>query len=324
MSELISRLPIVILDIHSRCNCRCAMCDIWKTSENREMPLSFIEKHVASLQALGVEWVVLSGGEPLMHSGVFEICKMLQSGGFRVTLLTSGLLIERFAGQIASHVDDVIVSLDGPEKIHDRIRGVPGAFDLISRGISVLRHQRPGVRIAARCTVQKANHDKLQATASAAGGLGLNSISFLAVDLASTAFNRLQVWNDTRQAAVSLTPDELEVLRREIDALVATADPIVSDSAAHLRRILHRFRAYAGLEMHVAPMCNAPWVSAVVEIDGAVRPCFFHPAVARSEGDLADAINSHSAVSFRRSLNVEENSICRQCVCSLYRQSAVA
>jgi Fe-coproporphyrin III synthase len=324
MSELISRLPIVILDIHSRCNCRCAMCDIWKTSESREMPLSFVEKHVASMQALGVEWVVLSGGEPLMHSGVFEICKTLRTSGFRVTLLTSGLLIERFAGQIASHVDDVIVSLDGPAAIHDRIRGVPGAFALISHGISQLRHQRPEIRIAARCTVQKANHGKLRATASAANELGLDSISYLAVDLASTAFNRLHVWDDSRQAVVSLTPAELEVLRVEIDSIIATADPIVADTPAHLRRILHRFRAYAGLEEHIAPRCNAPWVSAVIELDGAVRPCFFHPPVARSAGDLGDALNSHAAVSFRRSLNVEENSICRQCVCSLYRQSAVA
>jgi hypothetical protein len=38
------------------------------------------------------------------------------------------------------------------------------------------------------------------------------------------------------------------------------------------------------LKSHVAPRCNAPWVSAVVETDGAVRPCFFQQAI----GNLAD------------------------------------
>ena len=77
---------------------------------------------------LGVEWVVLSGGEPLMHSDLFRLCRMLRAMGIRITLLSSGLLLKRNARAIVEHVDEVIVSLDGPEAVHDAIRGGLGPF----------------------------------------------------------------------------------------------------------------------------------------------------------------------------------------------------
>ena len=53
--------------------------------------------------------------------------------------------------------------------------------------------------------------------------------------------------------------------------------------------------------------CNAPWVSAVLEPDGNLRPCFFHPAYGSAAGGLEDALNSPQAIAFRQSLDVERN-----------------
>ena len=68
-----------------------------------------------------------------------------------------------------------------------------------------------------------------------------------------------------------------------------------------------------------APRCNAPWVSAVVEADGTVRPCFFHRALGNIfEQPLIDIVNGPEAVRFRRELDMARNPICRRCVCSVY------
>jgi MoaA/NifB/PqqE/SkfB family radical SAM enzyme len=91
------------------------------------------------------------------------------------------------------------------------------------------------------------------------------------------------------------------------------------ESPAKLRRIVSHFRAYHGLEPLSAPPCNAPWVSAVWEANGDVRPCFFHPAIGNTvNGTLAQIVNGPAAVAFRESLHVAENPVCRRCVCSLY------
>ena len=93
----------------------------------------------------------------------------------------------------------------------------------------------------------------------------------------------------------------------------------IRESPEKLRRIVHHFRAHLGQAEPVAPRCNAPWVSAVVETDGAVRPCFFHEPIGNlMDQSLGEALNGPQAQAFRASLNVAENPVCRRCVCSLY------
>jgi MoaA/NifB/PqqE/SkfB family radical SAM enzyme len=311
------KAPILILYPHSRCNCRCVMCDIWKTTAIREITPADLDRHAADIEALQVRWVIFSGGEPLMHSDLFRLCARLRPMGIRITILSTGLLLEKHAAAIVEHVDEVIVSLDGPAAIHDRIRRVPSAFDRMSAGVRVLRRIGPEFPVAARCTVQKANHASLNATVEAARGMGLQSISFLAADLASTAFNRPDGWPVERQDEVGLTAGEIATLERELDAL--PADGFVLESPEKLRRIARHFRAHLGAVEPVAPRCNAPWVSAVVESDGTVRPCFFHaPIGSLARESLAQVLTGPEASEFRRTLNVAENPICRRCVCSLY------
>jgi hypothetical protein len=72
----------------------------------------------------------------------------------------------------------------------------------------------------------------------------------------------------------------------------------------------------------VAPRCNAPWVSAVIEASGDVRPCFFHPVLGNIHRQtFTDIINSSEALAFRASLNVASNETCKRCVCSLHLQA---
>jgi MoaA/NifB/PqqE/SkfB family radical SAM enzyme len=323
LTPVLTRLPILILSPHSRCNCRCVMCDIWKVTDAREIAANDLERHAASLEGMGVEWAVFSGGEPLMHSDLFRLCATLRSRGIRVTILSTGLLLEKHAQAIATHVDDVIVSLDGPSEVHDRIRRVPGAFLRLAAGVRSIHAIRPDFSISARCTIQRLNHSQLLATIDAARELGLNGISFLAADLKSTAFNRPEGWTSERQLSVALAIEDLPALESEIESIVCENEcgGFVAESPVKLRRIVHHFRAHLGLADPVAPACNAPWVSVVVEADGVVRPCFFHRPIGKIDPvtSLMDVVNGAEAVRFRAGLDVAADSICRGCVCSLNR-----
>jgi Fe-coproporphyrin III synthase len=296
------------------------MCDIWKDTTRAEMSVTELQRHLDDFAALGVKWVVLSGGEPLMHSDLFRFCALLRERGIRTTLLSTGLLFERHAARIAESIDDAIVSLDGPPGVHDRIRRVPGAFWLVARGVEAILRLRPDFPVSARSTVQRENHAHLRRTARAAWNLGLRSVSFLAADVASEAFSRAQPWPAERQSEVALSEPEIAVLEREIDALAAewAGTGFVLESREKLLRIARHFRARLGLCEPVAPACNAPWVSAVVEADGTVRPCFFHPPIGRLNGSgFLSVLNGPAAMAFRSALDVAGNPVCRRCVCSL-------
>src|SRR6516165_5919689 len=108
--DIVESLPVLVLNVHSRCNCRCIMCDIWKREEASEIRVADLERHRVALRRLGVRWVVLTGGEPLMHSDLAALCAWLRADDIRLTLLTTGLLLWKRAALVARFFADVIVS----------------------------------------------------------------------------------------------------------------------------------------------------------------------------------------------------------------------
>jgi Fe-coproporphyrin III synthase len=325
-SPIIGALPVLVVNPYSRCNCRCVMCDIWQGTSVEQLSYEVLVRQLESVADLGLKWLVFSGGEPLMHPDIFRLCQAAKGAGARVTILSTGLLLERYAPQIILYADDVIVSLDGPEQIHDVIRRLPGAYATMAAGVKRLRELNPDFRIGGRCTVQRSNCESLLMTVLAACDIGLDSISFLAVDVHTTAFNRPGGLKVLRQSQLSVAAEQIPLLESQIAAIIAQgySGNFVLESPAKLRRIAHHFRCDAGLSRYVSPACNAPWNSAVIEGDGAIRPCFFHPSFGtlKSGEDLRTILNSPPAVSFRTTLDVATNPICRRCVCSLNRNSA--
>jgi MoaA/NifB/PqqE/SkfB family radical SAM enzyme len=324
----LASLPILILNAHNQCNCRCVMCDIWKRETKDQMRAEDLERHRTSIENLGVRQVVLTGGEPLLHNDLAALCNFFRDRQIHLTLLTTGLLLNKRAEEVATLFDDVILSLDGPPEIHDAIRRVSGAYNLIHKGVVAVRHFNPSLPITCRTTVQKANHRHLRQTVDAARALGVDSISFLAADLTSEAFNRPLIWPGEKQSEIGLNLKEVSALEEEIEQLIVQCEAAIdhkyiAESASKLRRIARRFREHLGELTPQAPICNAPWVSAVVEVDGSVRPCFFHRTIGNiTSSTLEEVINGEAAQEFRQSLDMENDATCRRCVCSLnYRQN---
>jgi len=319
----IRTLPVVVLYPHNQCNCRCMMCDIWRIREAKQISERDVEQLLPMFREFGVRWVVFSGGEPQLNERWSWIAQMLRAAGSRVTLLTAGLLLKAQAQAVADSVDDVIISLDGPPALHNAIRRVPDAFERIAEGVKALHAMRPTLEIRARCTVQKANHHSLRGVAAYARQMGLTSVSFLAADLTSEAFNRPEGWPADQRTRVALTSAEIDELEAEVEKLIIeqTGDVprFVAEGPDKLRRIVKHFRAHIGLARDIAPRCNAPWVSAVIEAGGDVRPCFFHPALGNIHHQpLNDILNGPAALEFRSNLDVSTNETCRRCVCSLH------
>ncbi len=299
------------------------MCDIWQRGDSQELAVTTLERHRDSLIALRVRQVVLTGGEPLLHRDLAGILDFFRGLGIRITLLTTGLLLAKRAVVLAHSVNDIIVSLDGPAAVHNAIRRIPRAFETMAQGIEAVRRIAPAMPIAARTTVQKQNHTKLRATVDAARGLRLDSISFLPADVSSTAFHRDQPWSGDRQQEVSLGLVELQGLSVEIEALIEQrsheiACGYIRESPEKLRRLAERFRERIEGTPPESPQCNAPWVSTVLEVDGSLRPCFFHaPVASTAHATLAEVLNSPGALAFRETLDIPTNPTCQQCVCSL-------
>src|SRR5690242_10255631 len=125
-TSIIKALPIVILMPHSACNCRCVMCDIWKGNHNlKQLTENDIAGLLSSLKKFRTQQLVMSGGEALLNKNFFRFCEILRKENIKVSLLSTGLTLKKNSEQIVELVNDVIVSIDGDEKTHDRIRNIP-------------------------------------------------------------------------------------------------------------------------------------------------------------------------------------------------------
>jgi MoaA/NifB/PqqE/SkfB family radical SAM enzyme len=322
----IHSLPVVVLMPHSACNCRCVMCDIWMANRNkRELSRDDLAPHMPSLRRLNAKHVVLSGGEALMHSNLWTVCDLLREAGVaRITVLSTGLLLERRAAEVVERCDEVTVSLDGSRAVHDRIRNIPNAFDRLAAGVRAIKDRSPRFRITARSVVQKQNYADLPNIIETALDLGIDQISFLAVDVSTSAFNRPEGWPAERIESVALTRKDVARFAQVVEDTIHEfagefASGFVAESPARLRRLPSYFAALNADGEFPENTCNAPWVSTVIEADGTVRPCFFHRSLGNiHERPLDEILNSDDAIGFRRQLDVRTDPICRKCVCTLH------
>lgn len=325
MTHRLYHLPVVILMPHSACNCRCVMCDIWKANhDKRELSAAELSRHLDVFRRFNVHAVVLSGGEALMHANLWTLCQQLKTLPVKITLLSTGLLLRRHAESVGRWCDEVIVSLDGSRDVHNRIRNVPEAYEKLAAGIQALRTMAPAVRVTGRCVLQKMNFFDLPNIIRAAQEIGLNQLSFLAVDVVSTAFNRAESWASERIAEISLAENEINRFARLVEQTIgefaeAFQNGFIAEPPDKLRRLPRYFAALLGKDDFPTPRCNAPWVSTVIAADGTVLPCFFQPGFGNIfENSLEAILNSEQAVTFRRDLDVQTDPICRRCTCSLY------
>ena len=105
--------------------------------------------------------ILFSGGEPLSRPDVFTLSRHARSRGLRAVLSTNGTLITpAVAGEVKEQGFSYVgVSLDGLPEIHDRFRGLRGAFEASMAGIRACREA--GMRVGVRFTITKRNQHEL-------------------------------------------------------------------------------------------------------------------------------------------------------------------
>ncbi len=148
------RRPIVVWNLTRTCNLKCQHC--YTNSENRrydgELDTETCKAVLDDLAAFKVPAVLFSGGEPLTRPDLFELAAYAREKGLHVVLSTNGTLIRPETARRLSALEFsyVGISLDSalPE-VHDRFRGVEGAFERTMKGFRncVDAGQKVGLRL---------------------------------------------------------------------------------------------------------------------------------------------------------------------------------
>lgn len=159
-----SSLPkSAFISVTMLCNSRCIHCDIWK---NRG--LDFLPPEVYRKLPSSLEMVDLTGGEPFLRNDMPQIVRAVRETcpKARILVTTNGFLpakIKKYIPGIVANDPTIAfrLSLDGWGDTHEKVRGIPNAFDKVMETISILK--LAGVKdIGLTFTLMKINQHELR------------------------------------------------------------------------------------------------------------------------------------------------------------------
>ena len=164
----------LFFSVNSVCNARCLMCDIGQQAEDSSffknlrpgtasdrLKIERVEELLAEAATFNPKpRISVTTTEPLLYKDLWRMAASARDHGLEFQFTTNGYRLERFVEQILdSGVAEVVVSIDGPAEVHDRVRGIPGMLASIRTGLELLRRRkiernltRPNVTIATVAT----------------------------------------------------------------------------------------------------------------------------------------------------------------------------
>ncbi len=111
-----------------RCNAACEFCHFAEHGKYKDYPhakLSDFKNNVTQLAELGVKFIDLTGGEPLLNKDIAEMAEFARSKKMQTSITTNTLLYKKYAEALAGKVNLLHFSLDSPdEEEHNSIRKV--------------------------------------------------------------------------------------------------------------------------------------------------------------------------------------------------------
>ena len=154
------------LDVTYRCNCRCQMCQRWQDGRGGELTLTEYQDLAKVFNRMGVYQVSIAGGEPLLREDILPIIEAFSGYGMSVNLCTNGILLEDHSEALCrSGATCITISVDGATaRCHEEIRGAPGSYAQIVKGIRSIAQYAPGDRpvIRTRMTISNRNLEEVR------------------------------------------------------------------------------------------------------------------------------------------------------------------
>jgi len=134
----------ICISVTPRCNARCVMCSYWKNNKNDVFTTDDLKSLISQAAELCIKSVLLYGGEPLVRSDIYQITSFAKDNGLCVNMITNGLLLDHIAARklCAAKIDNIQISIDAVGKLHDKLRGIPGAFKKALRAIDNLQNAK--------------------------------------------------------------------------------------------------------------------------------------------------------------------------------------
>lgn len=185
-------------EVTFKCNARCRMCPLYgehrdgkrtdlELRKRQELSIDEVRGVLEEARRLGVEHVTFTGGEPFLRKDLSDMVVIAKGLGLEVGIISNGSMLnkQRADSIVKAGLDQLHISIDGPNELHNHIRRIPEMFSRIDKNIGFLRAAQKGLgrsnpAITIGCTISALNQERLDEIVATAA-LWKTPLSFLPI-----------------------------------------------------------------------------------------------------------------------------------------------
>lgn len=287
----------LFIAINTNCNLNCKMCD---SAQNKlEAPFAKNagtnqEKAILSLEL--VKKIInevkdfypnigITSREPLLHPNIIDIADYILKNRLQCNLTTNGYLLSKYAEDLVRvGLSGLNISIDGPEEIHDEIRGKKGAFRKATEGIEAVnyfkqRFNRHYPKIRVYYTISDLNHQHLLASAMEFRKLNITKMYFQHLNFITEEM--VQIHNQTIDdyhvstaggvSANNIDKIDVEALYQQLSEVKHIREiPISVQNFSKSQLEMYYFEPQKFI--YPSRRCYSPWLYSQVTAQGEVVP----------------------------------------------------
>lgn len=319
---------IIYLIVNSRCNLRCSMCDVGTGTKDTQfwqnmvsvgdLDAGLIRKLIDEV-AFFKPLLAITSTEPLLYAPLTDIVAYASGAGMKTQVTTNGLLLEKRAEELLSAgLRSLWVSLDGPEAVHDVIRGLKGSFRKAVSGIEKVFSLRAGSsleEIGINCSISPLNEGHIFELLNVLSGmpiekLSLSHMNYITQEMADRhnhIFGHICKASQTCVGGVTPAKVNVEKLWSQIRKISSSSWPFKVNYIPHLSNREAVEDYYQHPEKVIAKnSCSIPWDQAQISANGdlIIMTRCFHLAMGNiRESSFRELWNGEKMRSFRKELN---------------------
>ncbi len=262
--------PFHTIQIHPtrKCNLACLHCYSSSGPGYKEMlDIGALKRFLVYAFHHGFNNLSISGGEPFLYTELEELFKFSKALGYQNTMASNGMLLQSERNQrILEYVDLIAISLDGPEELHDKIRGQQGAFKKMIKGIDVLKSLNKAFGFIH--TVTSESWDKLLWLGEFASESGAKLLQLHPLEMYGRAKEQLNemVIDDTLAHRTFILANYLK--SKYADAMVVQVDLLHRDYLEEYPQIVNCFARECAAKGQLSNLVD----TIIIEENGRVLP----------------------------------------------------
>lgn len=185
----------ITIELTYGCNLRCKMCPLENAKNDEEKPaansqqelsINELQGFVDDLKKLKVKSILLTGGEPFIKKDIEKLVARIKENNFYCCILSNGYFISEYHAKklVDAKVDLISFSMDGPQALHNSIRGVEDSFEKICKSIKLIQAEKKRAhaalpRIILNCTISALNQEHISEIIDIAHELGVELVDYM-------------------------------------------------------------------------------------------------------------------------------------------------